>query len=328
MAADATCSWRTWKTPAVRYRSLIADSGRWEGFEHRQGDIIITTPPKCGTTWTQMLCALLVFDGPDFPEPLERMSPWLDNLSRPIDTVRETYETQPHRRFIKTHTPLDGLPEWDDVTYVMVGRDPRDVAISMEHHLDNMDLDRFLELRQAAVGLADLDELPNRPPRSDDPVERFRAFVEADDVGGPVTLASLMHHLDTGWQRRSDPNVALFHYADYQADLPGELLRLARALGIDLTAARAAQLAPEASLARMRERADEVVPSASLGQWKDTAAFLRAGASGEWHELVTDDGLEMYEQRVASLATADLAAWTHLGRIRSGIEPNETSRGR
>ena len=28
----------------------------------RPGDIVISTPPKCGTTWTQMLCALLIFD--------------------------------------------------------------------------------------------------------------------------------------------------------------------------------------------------------------------------------------------------------------------------
>src|SRR5262249_38699700 len=39
---------------------------RWEGFEFRPGDIVISTPKKCGTTWTQMLCALLIFDGPVF----------------------------------------------------------------------------------------------------------------------------------------------------------------------------------------------------------------------------------------------------------------------
>lgn len=33
----------------------------------RPGDIIISTPPKCGTTLTQMMCALLIFDSPAFP---------------------------------------------------------------------------------------------------------------------------------------------------------------------------------------------------------------------------------------------------------------------
>ena len=42
----------------MRYRSLVADSARWDGFAFRTGDIVISTPTKCGTTWTpQMLCA-------------------------------------------------------------------------------------------------------------------------------------------------------------------------------------------------------------------------------------------------------------------------------
>jgi hypothetical protein len=64
------------------------DSQRWEGFEYRSSDIVITTPPKCGTTWTQMLCAMLIFDGPDFPAPLSELSPWLDQTIYSLDTVR------------------------------------------------------------------------------------------------------------------------------------------------------------------------------------------------------------------------------------------------
>jgi len=44
-----------------RYRTLLSDSALWDGFGFRAGDIVISPPPKCGTTWMQMLCALLVF---------------------------------------------------------------------------------------------------------------------------------------------------------------------------------------------------------------------------------------------------------------------------
>lgn len=44
----------------------------------------------------------------------------------------------------------------DDVTYVVVGRDPRDAMVSMEHHLANMDIDRLLALRELAVSNDDL----------------------------------------------------------------------------------------------------------------------------------------------------------------------------
>src|SRR5215207_2362555 len=135
------------QTPRPRYRSIVADSARWDGFVFRPGDIVISTPPKSGTTWTQMLCALLIFDGPQFPAPLGDVSPWLDMCNRPLAEVTAVLAAQTHRRFIKTHTPLDGLPLHADVTYLVVGRDPRDVAISSEHHTANLDVERFMALR-------------------------------------------------------------------------------------------------------------------------------------------------------------------------------------
>ena len=40
---------------SVRYRGLFFDNSRWDGFELRAGDIVVTTPAKCGTTWTQTI---------------------------------------------------------------------------------------------------------------------------------------------------------------------------------------------------------------------------------------------------------------------------------
>src|SRR5438552_491087 len=130
-----------------RYRSVVADSARWESFPFRPGDIVISTPPKCGTTWMQRLVALLVFDDTELYAPISRISPWLDMQLAPLEDVLSLLESQEHRRFIKTHTPLDGVPYDDRVTYVCVGRDPRDVAVSGAHHMSNMDVDRFLAVR-------------------------------------------------------------------------------------------------------------------------------------------------------------------------------------
>jgi len=241
--------------------------------------------------------------------------------NRPLAEVTAVLAAQTHRRVIKTHTPLDGLPLHFDVTYLVVGRDPRDVAISYEHHAANLDFERFLALRAAAVGNEDLAELSERRVPSEDPVERFRAFVAGETSGGQPTLASVLHHLDTGWQRRGNPNVALFHYADLTADLVGELLRLARVLGIPCSLERARQLAPEATLARMRERSAEVAPSASLGTWKDVRAFFRSGEIGEWRERLSDADLVAHEARVAELVGPDLATWAYGGRLAPGVEP-------
>jgi hypothetical protein len=310
------------QVPRTRYRSIVADSGRWDGFAFRPGDIVISTPSKSGTTWTQMLCALLIFDGPTFPAPLDDLSPWLDMCTRPLAAVTAALAAQTHRRFIKTHTPLDGLPLHPEVTYLVVGRDPRDVAISMEHHAANLDVTHFMALRAAAVGNADLAALPEFRALSTDPVERFRSFVTDETPDGPETLASVLHHLDTGWQRRREPNVTLFHYADLQADLVGELLRLTRVLGIACSPERARQLAAEASLARMRERAADVAPGASQRIWKDVRAFFRSGGTGEWRAYLSAADLAAYEARVAHLVGPELAAWAHGGRLGSGVDPD------
>src|SRR5687768_11314107 len=94
----------------IRYRTVISDSARWDDFPFRADDIVISTPPKCGTTWTQMICALLIFRTPDLPAPLAKISPWLDMQLTDRDETVAALEAQTHRRFIKTHTPLDGLP--------------------------------------------------------------------------------------------------------------------------------------------------------------------------------------------------------------------------
>ena len=104
----------------VVYRSWMSDNLRWDALKLRAGDIIISAPPKCGTTWTQRLVSLLVFDGPNLPGPLPLVSPWLDLTAQPAEKVVAALDAQDHRRFIKTHTPLDGLVLDDRVTYIGV----------------------------------------------------------------------------------------------------------------------------------------------------------------------------------------------------------------
>lgn len=295
----------------VRYRTIVYDSARWDGFEHRDDDIVISTPPKCGTTWTQMLVAMLVFDATEFDQPLALITPWLDMTTRPLASVVADLDAQAHRRFIKTHTPLDGLPMDDRVTYVCVARDPRDVALSMEHHLSNMDFDVLLATRAEAIGLDDLGEL-GPPPATlpDDPVARFAHWMEATDFRG---LAHTLHHVETFWERRDQPNVALFHYADYQADLPGQLARLASALGIERSAERLGELAVAASFANMKARAGDLAPNADIGLWRSAESFFHRGVSGQWRDVLDEEGLERYWARVHELVEPDLAAWAHEG---------------
>lgn len=39
-------------TPERTYQNFLMDSTRWDRIKEREGDIVIATPYKCGTTWT------------------------------------------------------------------------------------------------------------------------------------------------------------------------------------------------------------------------------------------------------------------------------------
>jgi aryl sulfotransferase len=298
-----------------RYRSLVMDSVRWEGFAFREDDIVISTPPKCGTTWTQMLCALLIFDTTELPAPLATLSPWIDMQLYPRDEIVDRLEAQQHRRFIKTHTPLDGIPRAEGVTYLCVGRDPRDVSLSWEHHMANIDLGALLAARAEAVGMDDLAELGPMPePPPEDPVERFWLWaLSPSGVMAGTTLGEILHHLQTFWDHRDEPDIALFHYSDLSADLPGQMRRLADVLQLQVAADRVEELAAAATFDSMKSNADRVAPNSDRDFWLSTTDFFHKGSNGQWRHLLDDEGVQRYDARVAELAPPDLAAWAHRG---------------
>ena len=267
-----------------RYRSILQDSARWDGFAFRPGDIVISTPPKCGTTWMQMLCALLIFQTPVLDSPLAELSPWLDMLTMRRDDVVALLDAQRHRRFIKTHTPLDGLPADERVTYVCVGRDPRDVAVSSYHHLANMDGDTFMQARAQAVGMDDVDELRALDPPSGAETLEASFWHWIDNPTEPVhttsSLRSALHHYEEALRAADRANVVVFHYGDLKADLEGEMRRLADRLGIAVAEQVWPELVEAASFERMRARPDDLVRTRRRGSGRSRSSFSTAARVG------------------------------------------------
>ncbi|MFR9775529.1 sulfotransferase domain-containing protein [Micromonospora sp. MS34] len=297
--------------PRVRYRTGLTDSGWWDGFEFRPDDIVVSTPSKCGTTWAQMICMLLVLGSPDLPAPLTALSPWLDMWLRPVREVRDLLDRQTHRRVIKTHTPLDGLPVAPGVTYVVVGRDPRDVAVSMSHHRANLDSAVLARLHDAA-GL-ELDR--PRQPRATDPRLRVLEWIDADQPPAEnlSCLRGTVWHLADAWSRRQEDRVVLLHYTDLSRDLAGQMRLVAARLRIEVPESRWPDLIRAATFGKMRQRAAELAPDEGLGLFSDRDRFFRSGSSGQWRQLLTEADQTHYQRRLAALAPADLRHWLHHG---------------
>ena len=148
------------------------DSTRWDWFETRPDDIVISTSYKAGTTWTQAIVAHLLFPDGEMPDTVGNMSPWLDMRLLPLEVLLPQLEAQQHRRFIKTHLPLDGLPYSPELKYLYVTRDARDVFMSLWNHYTNHTEEAFVLFNK--LGGRQGDELP---PAPDDIHEFWRGWI-------------------------------------------------------------------------------------------------------------------------------------------------------
>lgn len=289
----------------VRYVSAEEDSSRWEGFPFRQGDIVVSTRSKHGTTWMQAILLMLIHQNSRLPAPLGELSPWLDHLVEPRDVVLRRLEAQRHRRVIKTHTPLDGVPADPRAFYVVVARHPLDAAVSLYHQGDNIDRERLGNLTRAAAAS------PTPRPGID---QWVRAWIESsrDSHTDLDSLPGVMRHLADAWSKRSERNVILVHFDDLLTDLEGQVRRVSASLQLPVRPSVWPELLGAATFKSMRERAQTLVPDAA-GVLRDPRAFFRRGVSGGGRKLLDEDALDRYYQRTAALAPPELLRWLHRG---------------
>jgi aryl sulfotransferase len=311
------------KAPAIAgtraYRHHHLDSTRWDHVPYREDDIVVTTPYKCGTTWTQrIVCALL--HGADRPMTRD-LSPWIDaRFTGPIEQVAASVNAQPHRRFLKSHLALDGI-RWDDeVRFVVVGRDSRDVFMSLLNHYG-----AYTDVAMAALNGGDRPGAPL--PRLDgDAHALWRAWISQgwfdwEEDGWPFW--SHHHHLGTWWTARDYPNVLLVHHADLKADPATEIARLAAFLGLAPTPEHLADVVRISAFDAMKKEAlaEEAAESGRLSTGffeGGVGRFIYKGTNGRWRDVLTDDELKQYEERAARL-DPEFRAWLEGGRAPLGM---------
>src|SRR5690606_29638199 len=198
------------------------DSTIWNDFRFRDDDIVIATYAKSGTTWVQQIVGQLIFGGRE-NLPVAAMSPWLDLRVPPKDVKLPDVEKQAHRRFLKTHLPVDALVFSPKAKYLYIGRDGRDVVWSLYNHHANAN-----QLWYEA-----LNDTPGRvgPPIEPPPPSVRRYFLDWLEGDG-YPFWPFWENIRSWWSIRRLPNVLLLHFADLKRDLPGEIRRIADFLEI------------------------------------------------------------------------------------------------
>ena len=297
------------------YQNHHLDSTRWEHIDLRPGDIVISTAYKAGTTLAQTIVGNLIFWDRERPDVLLSASPWIEMRRNPIEEVRATIESQRHRRFLKSHVGLDGIPYQEDVQYLYIGRDPRDVFMSLWNHYSN----------HAPGFVETLNAVPGRvgdpfPPCPDEIRELWRQWItrgwfEWESDGYPYW--SLLHHARSWWDYRHLPNILCVHYGDLLADLEGGIRRIADFLGIEHPDEAFRKITEACRFETVKKDADRVTGDMSWGFKNGNQTFFYKGTNGRWEGVLTEEDLDLYRQAMQKLPL-DLARWLEEGGTATG----------
>jgi aryl sulfotransferase len=298
------------------YQNHHLDSTRWDVYAPRAGDIIVTTSYKSGTTWAQQILAWLLQGDAAAVGEMREVSPWLDACFMGIEKedLRGLLEALPDRRFLKSHLPLDGLPYYPDVHYIIVGRDPRDVFMSLHNHYRNY-TDLIYEV------MNDSERLVGEPlaPCPEDPRELWQDWIsrgsfEWESEGYPFW--SNMSHTQSYWEYRHLPNFLFLHYSDMLADLEGAVRRIVAFAGIEASEERIAQTVEETTFARVKERVaalPEDEDSSRIVFHGGAGSFFYKGMNGRWRDVLTEADLALYEAAKERVLSPECAVWLEQG---------------
>ena len=306
------------RAPTREVRTATMDSRRWDNFPAREDDIVVATYPKCGTTWTQRIVDLLVFQSPE-PREFGAASPWLDaTFFAPHAVNLSTLEAQTHRRCIKSHLPFDALPVFESVKYIHTARDGRDACLSMHNHqLGFLPEARSRIAEQTPEGGA---AAAVTHPTPTDPRAFFLQWMDTAEGGlapGDTDLP-FCEFEQTYWRHRADPNVLHVHYADLKADLEGEMARISDFLGIDTPKALMPKLVQAARFETMKRQGEQLLPQLRMAFDNGSQRFLDQGRNGRWKGVLTEADLARYDALVRSRLSEAHSAWIHNGRLIAG----------
>ena len=277
------------------YKGMLTDTTVWDDFALRPDDIIVDTPPKCGTTWMLNIVMMLIHGKPVPDAGGSQHVPWLDCTFRDRATMVEFLDGLDRLRCIKSHTPMDGIPYAAAPTYIVVYRHPVDMHFSMQTHAANMKHDWLDYMFEGGdrVGF-----------------KRFLEFPETEGGTDDLTLAALVNHYRQARGRKARGNVHFFHYADMTADLPGQVRRLAQILAIDLPDSQLDAIVEATTFATMRK----AVETSERRFHKDTpfhdlAMFYASGSSGKWDGKLTARDMQAFDEKLATLLPPEEAHW-------------------
>jgi aryl sulfotransferase len=281
------------------------DSTIWNDFQFRNDDIIIATYAKSGTTWMQQIVSQLLFNSTEDLN-VNEMSPWLDLRVPPKNEKLAALEAQTHRRFLKTHLPVDALVFSPQAKYLYIGRDGRDMVWSLYNHHANANEIWY-------------DLLNNTPGRVGSPIEKppasirqyFHDWLEQD--GYPFW--SLWENVRSWWEIKHLPNVLLLHFADLKQNMPAQIRRIAEFLEIPIDESKWEKILEHCSFNYMKQHSSKITPLGGIVWEGGSETFIHKGTNGRWRDTLTAEESQRYEQIAKKQLGEVCAYWLATGEL-------------
>ncbi|SFI62287.1 sulfotransferase domain-containing protein [Albimonas pacifica] len=252
------------------------DPGIQSRIAWRDGDVVISVPPKSGTTWTMNIVHQLLAGAPSEFRDIYEEVPWIEFLAHPGETpqdVADRVAAMPAtaRRAFKTHSAPPDAPflapgSGRDVKYVVVFRNPEEAIVSFRPFLEQHSDAWFALWGMPREALC----------RPDFP----RFYAEVVDAHG--MQGAFFGFLAAWWPLRHEPNVLFLHFSDMKRDLEGSVRRIAGFLEVEPDAQTWPRVLEHASFAWMKRHEDKF-EARSAGEVRilEAGAMIRKGETGQ-----------------------------------------------
>lgn len=302
--------------PTRTVRDYLSCSLVWRDFLAQggfvPGDIVVADPFKAGTTWTQRILQQILDHGEERDQALADTSPWLDSSfgdhAAMLATLREQ-RAAGQRRVIKSHVPADALPMDPEARYLFVGRNGKDLGISFHNYLKHFSAGTMAAIDRIHAAWSG-DATPLVIP--EDMRAFFERWLETDGYG----CCDLFDVVGSWWKHRDEPNVLLVHYRRLKEDLRGEIVRLARFVGVDPAGLCLDRVLEHCSFGYMRARAGQMAPFGGA-HMDDARAFFHKGPARDFRTELTPAQIERFDRMALEKLGPDCARWLETGDERA-----------
>jgi len=177
---------------------------------YRDGNIVISVPPKSGTTWTMNIVHQLRSGGDSEFKDIYAEVPWMEFAEKPgitsdIIADRINKMSKNLRRAFKTHSspepgnlPFIPVSSGKTVKYIVVFRNPEEAIVSFKPFIEKHTEEWF-----------DMWNAPKKSLTRRD----FSTFYKEVIVGMEIWKA-FFGFLKTWWSKRNEPNVLFIHFSE------------------------------------------------------------------------------------------------------------------